>query len=112
MVDFIDYWNNVFWLVECLLDIYCDLVDLHHIDLEMKKIKQALSSSETSGSEGRARLRELAGKKFALVLNIVRSGVDVPVIFHFMNSPYFSSGFAGFMGTISSSISLYNLWGK
>lgn len=35
LVDFIDYWNNIYWLIECLLDIYCDLVDLHYVDKEI-----------------------------------------------------------------------------
>ncbi len=57
-------------------------------------------------------MRDLNMKKVALILNIIRSSVDVPVIFHFMGSPKVSSGLGGFLGTISSSISLYNLWGK
>lgn len=31
MVDFIDWWNNIFWLVEALIDIYCDWVDLQYL---------------------------------------------------------------------------------
>lgn len=74
------------------------------------------SSSDTSlginQAEEKAKLKELNIKKLALVLNIIRSSVDLPVIFHFMGSPKVSSGMGGFFGTISSSISLYNLWGK
>lgn len=35
-VDFIDYWNNIYWLVECLIDIYCDLCDYYYVDQEIK----------------------------------------------------------------------------
>lgn len=35
LVDFIDYWNNVFWLLEAVIDIYCDLVDLHYLNMEI-----------------------------------------------------------------------------
>jgi len=35
-VDFIDYWNNIYWLLEAMIDIYCDLVDLYYIDIDIK----------------------------------------------------------------------------
>ena len=35
-VDFIDYWNNIYWLLEAVIDIYCDLVDLYYLDLDIK----------------------------------------------------------------------------
>lgn len=112
-VDFIDYWNNIYWLFECLVDIYCDLVDVHYLDKEIGQLKASLKGESSGGqAETKAKIKELSLKKFALILNIIRSSVDVPVIFHFMGSPRFSSGLAGFCGTISSSISLYNLWGK
>lgn len=30
-VDKIDWWNNVFWLLNDLLDIMCDVVDLYYL---------------------------------------------------------------------------------
>jgi hypothetical protein len=51
-------------------------------------------------------------KKFSLSLNILRSSADVPVIFYFMNYTQVSQKWAGLCGTVSSSVSLYNLWGK
>lgn len=36
MVDFIDYWNNIFWLLECVIDIYCDLVDWSHLGQDIE----------------------------------------------------------------------------
>lgn len=36
-VDSIDWWNNIFWLLEALIDIYCDCVDLYHVDLDIKQ---------------------------------------------------------------------------
>lgn len=35
-LDFIDYWNNIYWLLEAVIDIYCDLVDLYYLDLDIK----------------------------------------------------------------------------
>jgi Peroxisomal biogenesis factor 11 (PEX11) len=32
LLDLIDRWNNILWLVECLLDIYCDVVDLYYVN--------------------------------------------------------------------------------
>ena len=46
------------------------------------------------------------------ILSVVRATADLPVIFHFMGSDSIGSSLAGFFGTISSSVSLYNLWGK
>jgi exodeoxyribonuclease VII large subunit len=43
---------------------------------------------------------------------ILRSSADVPVIFYFMNYTQVSQKWAGLCGTVSSSVSLYNLWGK
>jgi hypothetical protein len=57
-------------------------------------------------------LKNLQMQALLKFLNIMRSGVDIPVIFHFLGSDKVSSKMAGFLGTISSSISLYNLWGK
>jgi Peroxisomal biogenesis factor 11 (PEX11) len=37
-VDFIDYWNNIYWLVECLLDIYCDLCDLYYLNKDIQNL--------------------------------------------------------------------------
>jgi hypothetical protein len=34
-VDFIDYWNNIYWLLEAVIDVYCDLVDVYYIDQEI-----------------------------------------------------------------------------
>ena len=48
-VDFIDWWNNVFWLLEAVLDIYCDLVDLHYVNLEIKEAQEALKSGAEQG---------------------------------------------------------------
>ena len=36
LLDFIDWWNNILWLVECLLDIYCDVVDLYYVNLDIE----------------------------------------------------------------------------
>lgn len=35
-VDFIDWWNNIFWLIEAVIDIYCDWVDLQYLIGEQK----------------------------------------------------------------------------
>ena len=36
-LDMIDWWNNIYWLIEALIDIYCDCVDLYHVDNEIKQ---------------------------------------------------------------------------
>ena len=72
----------------------------------------ASKDSEQETKQIKDRLRALYAKKFRLMLNIARNGFDLPVIFHFMNNPHFGPKLAGFCGTITSCISLYNLWGK
>lgn len=37
-VDFIDYWNNIFWLIEAVLDVYCDIQDFIHMTKEQQKL--------------------------------------------------------------------------
>ena len=75
-------------------------------------MKNSIESGDKVEQDCKVKLKELNAKKVALILNIIRSSVDVPVIFHFMGYPQVSSQMGGFFGTISSSISLYNLWGK
>jgi hypothetical protein len=36
LVSKIDYWNNVFWLLNAVLDIYCDLSDFMYLQNEIK----------------------------------------------------------------------------
>ena len=135
-VDFIDYQNNLYWLLECVIDLYCDLVDLYYIHQEILSIvsytillitvshqineqRASLRSAVESGdksslnvADAKDKLKELHTKWVSVLLSIVRGGADLPVIFHFMGSTHISSGMGGFLGTISSSVSLYNLWGK
>ena len=70
------------------------------------------SGKENETTQIKERLKALYAKKFRLMLNIARNGFDLPVILHFMNNPHIGNKVAGFCGTITSSISLYNLWGK
>ena len=42
LVDKIDYWNNVFWLLNAVLDIIADYFDLMHL---LKEIKTVVSST-------------------------------------------------------------------
>lgn len=37
-LDRIDYLNNIFWLMECVIDIFCDIVDLYYIQKEIQLI--------------------------------------------------------------------------
>jgi hypothetical protein len=45
-------------------------------------------------------------------MNIMRNLLDIPVILHFMGNEKVGPKTAGICGTITSSISLYGLWGK
>lgn len=45
-------------------------------------------------------------------LNVARNAADLPVIFYFMKHGPFSQQLAGFLGTCSSAISLYGLYGQ
>lgn len=45
------------------------------------------------------------------LLNVVRNLCDLPVIFYFMKHGPFSQTLAGCLGTCSSAISLYGLYG-
>ena len=38
LVSKIDWWNNVFWLMNSLLDMMCDLVDLYHLQKEIQAV--------------------------------------------------------------------------
>ena len=44
LVDLSDWWNNILWLLECLLDIYCDVVDLYYLNIEIQDTVSDLSS--------------------------------------------------------------------
>lgn len=50
-VDFIDWWNNVFWLIECVLDIYCDLIDISIMNKEIDHLKGVLKHANESGEK-------------------------------------------------------------
>lgn len=76
------------------------------------KIVSSGESTAFNTSELRTKMKELYVKKISLSLNILRSSADVPIIFYFMNYTQVSQKWAGFCGIISSSVSLYNLWGK
>jgi len=57
---------------------------------------------------------QLKEKRIAYVktaLNIARNVCDIPVIFFFMKSPRVSQQMAGFLGVVTSAISLKGLWG-
>lgn len=43
LLNNIDYINNVFWLLEALIDIYVDAVDLYYIDQEIKQLVSELN---------------------------------------------------------------------
>jgi len=45
-----DFINNVFWLINSLLDIMCDIVDLYHIQHEIQTLKQQISSQKSTNS--------------------------------------------------------------
>jgi hypothetical protein len=38
LVSRIDYWNNIFWLINGLLDIYCDLADFLFLQKEIEAL--------------------------------------------------------------------------
>ena len=115
-----DWINNVFWLLNAVLDMMCDIVDLYHLQKEIQTVKQQISSSKVVGEKGVAivpqeqkdKLKALHVQHIKILLNIARNGVDIPVILHFMGYPQIGSQAGGFFGTISSAISIYNLWGK
>lgn len=65
-----------------------------------------------SKTEIKEKFKALYINHFKIMLNICRNAADIPVIFHFLGSEKFGPKTAGLLGTVSSSISLYNLWGK
>eukprot|EP00347_Sterkiella_histriomuscorum_P006108 403354038 len=109
LVNQIDYINNLTWLVNAVLDVVCDLSDFMHMQNEIKVLKK---SGDPSNAEVRIQIKQLQANSFIKLLSVIRASADIPVIFHFMGSDKIGSSFAGFLGTISSSVSLYNLWGK
>ena len=38
LIDKIDFWNNIFWLLNSLLDMMCDIVDLYAIQKEIQTL--------------------------------------------------------------------------
>ena len=115
----LDFWNNIFWLGNTVLDILCDLVDLYQIQKEMQELKiqksiidKNPSSDPASKNRINQQAKELYQKYIAKVLNIARNLFDLPAIFHFLGYEKFGPKLCGICGTGSSSISLYNLWGK
>lgn len=62
--------------------------------------------------ELRAQLKNLRILLIKQYLNFFRNLFDIPVILFFMDSPYVNQKFAGLLGTVTSSISLYGLWGS
>ena len=57
-------------------------------------------------------LRELRILVTKAWLNLFRNLFDLPAIFFFLNSSKISQTQAGICGTITSSISLYGMWGS
>lgn len=44
------------------------------------------------------------------MMDLARNLLDLPIVFHFLGSEKVGPKMAGFCGTITSLISLYNLW--
>ena len=42
--DKIEYWSNLFWCLNALIEIYCDVIDLYHLNIE---ITQAVTKNLT-----------------------------------------------------------------
>ena len=40
-VDWLDFWNNFTWLLGCIIDIFCDVVELYFIQKEILQIMKA-----------------------------------------------------------------------
>jgi hypothetical protein len=58
--------------------------------------------------------KQLKDKKIAYVkccLNVARNALDLPVIFYFLDSPRVGQTTAGFLGSLTTMISLYGMWG-
>lgn len=56
-------------------------------------------------------LRELKKQYVVKALNVARNVLDLPVIIYFMGHGFRATQ-AGLLGTMSSAISLYNMWGQ
>ena len=61
--------------------------------------------------EAREKLKSVKALYVKACLNIARNVIDLPVILYFMNHG-FTQTQAGFFGTCTSAISLYNMWGQ
>ncbi len=42
-VSKVDYWNNIFWLLNCIFDIMGLVVDLHHVQKEIQNLVISLN---------------------------------------------------------------------
>ena len=58
----------------------------------------------------RAQLSLLKAAYLKALLNVARNLLDIPVILYFMEHAFTQSQ-AGLLGTITSAISLYGMWG-
>ena len=57
------------------------------------------------------KLKDLKANYMSKVRNVARNALDIPVIFYFMESKRVSQTWAGVLGTATSAISLYGMWG-
>ena len=91
-VDRIDFWNNIFWLLEAVLDIYCDLMDIAAINRQIAGLRASLKSEGAyNETEVKSQIRDLNIKKMPIILSAVRGSADIPVIFHFLGYTQISS---------------------
>jgi hypothetical protein len=56
-------------------------------------------------------LKDLKADYMSKARNVARNALDIPVIFYFMESKRVSQTWAGMLGTATSAISLYGMWG-
>ena len=111
-----DYINNVFWLLSSLFDIMCTVVEINHLQKQIKKVANQLSGDKSviddqAKQRLRGQLRELRINLMKQWLNFFRNVIDLPAIFHFMGSEKVSATQGGACGTVTSLISLYGMWG-
>lgn len=108
----IDYINNVFWLLNALFDIVVSWTDLKAAKAKLvllrEKVKQG---SQDEMTQLRAEVKQQRQVVAKILLNIIRNTCDIPVIFFFMKHGG-SQTVSGLLGTCSSLISLYSLYGQ
>lgn len=80
--------------------------------LNLKRATLSETKSEEEQFAIKGQLKDLKAAYIKACLNVARNAADLPVIFYFMKHGPVTQTLAGLLGSCSSAISLYGLYGQ